>query len=855
MKKGTSANFSTDRWPQGGFALITTLSVLVLLALIAVGLLSLSTVEMRTAGAGDSMARARANAKLGLSLALAEMQTMMGPDMRISARGETLARHPQLEAEVPANSPRAWWVGVSHSDPEKGIGPGAQPVIWLVSGLDPNVSPAAQISGEQPFEEPVTLLGEGSIDTALLTGGQPIEAGLVFTRNDKGEDTGGYAYFVDDNGMKAQLAATNPDVRNDRPNPYGGGVLPGTYDLSILERMDSLEDTPMEEYNRLLSLDDLQLIGGDSEISRAKRFSYTTLSRGILSDVRKGGLKKDLTIAFENDRVFSAVFPNDKGRANFGKSYVVMDEEKFRQTRDLPQNGYIHWEMFKDHYNSKKYIRRTPGRAGSDYLDAIMITKNGIFNGWNNTPFGRGQLGPHEIGPNSRTHHLHQRMPYGDYNPIAPPSDTRYYKHSPVIPILSRMQENAWVELISPQGRGQPYKLKTHVQLWTAQYNPYNIGLMVVGDNNRYGPRIIHYPQVRFTIPEIRKANGGQFEKVSGFAGKRQSSVPRQILLGPGRSHVCAFKDHGARGAENDERLYDDKVRDLTLQSIYTETNIATPPRGEATMTVDFILERPSMMHGANSNSYNASHEVSQTMWAPFAWDSIDERFPGKTIVKKASSRQMNENTMASLSFALRTTREGSGTIRPLVDANIRALMCNTKWDSPLDVNLLAAYSPDNRGETEEQIFQMDTRDAPRGYTYWGAGNDPVDGYDRVLLFDVPREDLLSLGQLQHAGVGRFSYEPTTTLARTPPTTPPNWRSTQRTFRTPTDRKTFRSSLPSQRVPSSRASPRPTSPARNASPSTIGRRASNTSRPSSQDWRNEARHLQEAKATSRHLTP
>jgi hypothetical protein len=54
----------------------------------------------------------------------------------------------------------------------------------------------------------------------------------------------------------------------------------------------------------------------------------------------------------------------------------------------------------------------------------------------------------------------------------------------------------------------------------------------------------------------------------------------------------------------------------------------------------------------------------------------------------------------------------------------------------------------------------MDTRDNPKGYAYWGAGRDPVDGYDRVILFDVPREDLVSLGQLQHANVGRFSYEP-----------------------------------------------------------------------------------------------
>ncbi|MDA0767279.1 MAG: hypothetical protein O3A87_04255 [Verrucomicrobia bacterium] len=86
---------------------------------------------------------------------------------------------------------------------------------------------------------------------------------------------------------------------------------------------------------------------------------------------------------------------------------------------------------------------------------------------------------------------------------------------------------------------------------------------------------------------------------------------------------------------------------------------------------------------------------------------------------------------MASLIFHLRTTREGSGALRPLVDANIRALLCNTKWDSPLGVDLLAAYSPENRGETDEQIFQMSMRDAPKGYTFW-----PVNpGKRAVVLF------------------------------------------------------------------------------------------------------------------------
>ncbi|MFK7852291.1 MAG: hypothetical protein AB8D78_15045, partial [Akkermansiaceae bacterium] len=74
---------------------------------------------------------------------------------------------------------------------------------------------------------------------------------------------------------------------------------------------------------------------------------------------------------------------------------------------------------------------------------------------------------------------------------------------------------------------------------------------------------------------------------------------------------------------------------------------------------------------------------------------------------------------------------------------------------------ILASYSLDSGGLVTEQFPQMSISDAPKGYHFWGAGRDPVDGYERVVLFDVPREDLVSVGQLQHANVGRFSYEPT----------------------------------------------------------------------------------------------
>src|SRR6478672_5999623 len=68
-----------------GFALVVTLSLMILLTVIAVGLLTLSTISLRSASQQEAGAVARANARLALMMAIGELQREMGPDSRISA--------------------------------------------------------------------------------------------------------------------------------------------------------------------------------------------------------------------------------------------------------------------------------------------------------------------------------------------------------------------------------------------------------------------------------------------------------------------------------------------------------------------------------------------------------------------------------------------------------------------------------------------------------------------------------------------------------------------------------------------------------------------------------------------------
>ncbi len=70
-----------------GFALVVTLTLMVLLSILALGLLSLSSVALRTTGIRSDASIARANARVALSLAIAEIQKHAGPDTTCDWKG------------------------------------------------------------------------------------------------------------------------------------------------------------------------------------------------------------------------------------------------------------------------------------------------------------------------------------------------------------------------------------------------------------------------------------------------------------------------------------------------------------------------------------------------------------------------------------------------------------------------------------------------------------------------------------------------------------------------------------------------------------------------------------------------
>ncbi|HEX5790214.1 MAG TPA: hypothetical protein VFY13_03625 [Luteolibacter sp.] len=777
-----------------GFALVTTVSMLVLLTVLAVGMLSLASISTRSTDRNAAQMEAEANARMALAIAIGQLQETLGPDRRISARAATLARDPRVGASVAQSSPKAWWLGVAGTDPNTGLdcqsaaSPNNPAAVWLVSGLTPGASAASQLG--QTFNKPVDMYDAYSIDLSL-TGGQPLQAGIVETEGANPQHIGGYAWIVDDEGMKGALAPSDRTLVNVGDPSSESDLTPGAYDVSVLGGMSPLQGNPLSNYTKIMSTGDLALVGGSLSLAADKRLGYTTSSRGVLCDVKRGGLKHDLTAAFENDTTFNAVFP-----AGNTSDYLLIEQAKLDACDDLKLNGYIHWDVFKDHYNIKRWIK-TDAATGIRYLDPVRHTKAGCFTwnnggappGWAVNPAGQpagsnqgslfmaGRLGPHDIGNSTTSQYPEMNnVPYGEYRTdetnAQAPKNHKEFKHSPVIPILQRMQMNAWMEQLDAR------TLRLHAQLWSSHYNPYNIALLVQGMDG--GPRIMATPKIsafstRLNTLRFRQKNAnGSYKTFNGNVvlswlrdvdftnNKYQFSARDTVMALPGRAHVLAYESSAHADDSEDGFLYNDKVKDLTVQSVYRDVECETNLPASFDLKIRASLLFTSLHHGLNDNNGGPGNfEVCQSLWAPFAWDNINGR-PGKEFdFGSVTASTLNENKMAMMGFNLRTTREPSSTIRPLVDANIRCMFGNTRWDSPLGVPSLAAYSVANQGVEDEMIMQMSIVDSPRGYTYWGAGRDPSYGYDRVILFDIPRSDLVSLGQLQHAGAGRFSYEPT----------------------------------------------------------------------------------------------
>lgn len=326
----TSINVKTKIENRSGFALVSTLFLLVLLTVVAVGMLSLSAVSLRTGSQGSAKREAQANARMALMIAIGELQKQMGPDQRISANAGILDKSGSFDVKQKhwMGSWDAWIAGTIPSDVNpkypsaeshhQTLGSQADDSMrpayanknahfrsWLVS-LDPaSAGDLSKVTGNftasltpGTADKTITLVGEGSLGAGAAAD-ERITVPLVSQAHPGGGVSGRYGYWVGDENQKARIMHDS----------YSGGTLtsadkiyrrqaPGSTGTKVASGLKVITDET--EIPRVVSLGSLKLLSGAAGNPYHKNFHAATIhSKGVLADVREGGLKRDLSTLLE----------------------------------------------------------------------------------------------------------------------------------------------------------------------------------------------------------------------------------------------------------------------------------------------------------------------------------------------------------------------------------------------------------------------------------------------------------------------------------------------------------------------------------------------------------------------------
>ncbi len=267
-----------------GFALVVTVSLMVLLSLLAVGMLSLSSISLRGASSREAAAIARANARMALTMAIAQLQREMGPDSRISAPhgvgDDASGGEPHWTAVYDA------W-GLPGNDGAAAEDPASREVefrAWLASGADAGGSAGA--------ENRIPLLSRGSLGSAA----EPEDEIRVPALNvvDAGEP-GRVAWWTSDEGAKAKINAGRDDETFGLSDSLFHAQAPPHAEHRTFAELEDFEWKPGQ---RAMALSRAQ-VELAAELPQAglggSVHDLTVWSAGLLTDVRSGRLKRDLS--------------------------------------------------------------------------------------------------------------------------------------------------------------------------------------------------------------------------------------------------------------------------------------------------------------------------------------------------------------------------------------------------------------------------------------------------------------------------------------------------------------------------------------------------------------------------------
>jgi Tfp pilus assembly protein PilX len=330
MKPMNAARFGHS---QRGFALIVTLSLMILLTVIAVGLLTLSTISLRSSTREAAATAARANARMALMMAIGQLQVHAGPDQRVSATADIaggVAGIAAADAAAPVNvnaldgqskglSPvlagTRLWTGIWKNRDLPNLiytkTPSPQLQQWLVSGNEATpfgITPGTSLYGLKSdgtvsdATKAVVMVGANSAGNQTNDPRNYVSAPLIdiYGAGTTPKKTGRYGWWVGDEGVKARInldnTLTDGTYASLTAQRRGWETVDG---LAAYPTSPGAPSTPIAKVTDLAQAALLVPTAAGVPL-RSVFHSATADSRAVLADSLSGGTKVDLSAALSS---------------------------------------------------------------------------------------------------------------------------------------------------------------------------------------------------------------------------------------------------------------------------------------------------------------------------------------------------------------------------------------------------------------------------------------------------------------------------------------------------------------------------------------------------------------------------
>ncbi len=518
---------------KNGFALVATLSLMVLIVLLLVATISLTSVSLRSSAQNEPVIEARANARLAMMLALGELQKEMGPDMRISAESAILDSNEDTEIidDVAQShwlaSYDSWgnWLNAEYTLPgdsspltiQDTYDKGRSSMFrrWLLSlpeGEEENFDAPKSLSGLDQGRL-VVMIGKGStgIDLQNTQPGDEVDKVTKAYLLDVGKN-GRNAWWIGPENHRAKVTLADQS-RNlsvtEWESSHGNTAEVGVGAVEGFKFLDSSAGTA----EKLVSLQTLGPAGATQDDMQKHFFDLTSRGKGVVTSVRSGHLKKDLSLLFEQ--------PNSSLPAPYKFNTNDIREPSIRpMSPELANRPVMPKRQFASWTNMRHFYRMY--RSGSDA-----------------TPTEQGTTGTLDwIGS----------KPSADYasssslkitNP--PWNGSNHYWRTPVLAKLTLIYSLVAKE--TPPNSGKYECLQYYSPVFT-YWNPYNTPLVVPSGKisiSCKGYRM--WPtNTKFYLNGIYKTMNGYYE-AKNFNGTLSSGGSGDIVFQPGELKVFSMKE------------------------------------------------------------------------------------------------------------------------------------------------------------------------------------------------------------------------------------------------------------------------------------------------------------------------